>query len=43
MLHKCSFITLQMTDKQLGEVFAKYGNVKDSKIIADRSTGKSKG
>lgn len=32
-----------MTDKQLGEVFAKYGTVKDSKIIADRGTGKSKG
>ena len=32
-----------MTDKQLGEVFGKYGNVKDSKIIADRGTGKSKG
>lgn len=36
-------LSYRMADKDLEEVFAKYGEVKSAKIIMDRETGRSKG
>ena len=33
----------QMADEDLRELFSSYGSVSDSKVIADRDTGRSKG
>lgn len=36
-------LSYRMNDKELEEVFAKFGEVKSAKIIMDRDTGRSKG
>jgi RNA recognition motif-containing protein len=36
-------LSYRMGDKELEEVFAKFGAVKSAKIIMDRETGRSKG
>ena len=36
-------LSYQMADKDLEEVFAKFGEVKSAKVIMDRETGRSKG
>lgn len=36
-------LSYRMADKDLEEVFAKYGDVKSAKVIMDRETGRSKG
>jgi len=36
-------LSYRMADKDLEEVFAKYGEVKSAKVIMDRETGRSKG
>ncbi len=36
-------LSYQMSDKDLEEVFAKFGEVTSAKIIMDRDTGRSKG
>ena len=36
-------INYQATDKDLHDLFAEYGTVKEAKIINDRNTGKSRG
>lgn len=36
-------LSYRMEDKDLQEVFAKFGEVKSAKVIMDRETGRSKG
>lgn len=36
-------LSYRMDDKELEEVFSKFGVVKSAKVIMDRETGKSKG
>lgn len=36
-------LSYRMNDKELEEVFSKFGAVKSAKVIMDRETGKSKG
>ena len=36
-------LSYRMNDKELEEVFSKFGEVKSAKVIMDRETGKSKG
>ncbi|MGA1931735.1 RNA recognition motif domain-containing protein [Arcobacter sp. YIC-464] len=36
-------LSYRMADKDLEEVFAKFGEVKSAKVIMDRETGRSKG
>ena len=36
-------LSYRMGDKELEEVFSKFGAVKSAKVIMDRETGKSKG
>jgi len=36
-------LSYRMGDRELEEVFAKFGAVKSSKVITDRETGRSKG
>jgi len=36
-------LSYRMEDKELEEVFAKFGEVKSAKVIMDRDTGRSKG
>lgn len=36
-------LSYRMEDKDLVEVFAKFGEVKSAKVIMDRETGRSKG
>ena len=36
-------LSYRMNDKELEEVFSKFGAVKSAKVIVDRETGKSKG
>ena len=36
-------LSYRMNDKDLEEVFSKFGVVKSAKVIMDRETGKSKG
>jgi len=36
-------LSYRMEDKDLEEVFAKFGEVKSAKVIMDRETGRSKG
>ena len=36
-------ISYNMTDGELGDLFAPYGEVSSAKIIMDRETGRSKG
>ncbi len=36
-------LSYKMNDRELEEVFSKFGAVKSAKVIMDRETGKSKG
>ena len=36
-------LSYRMNDKELEELFSKFGAVKSAKVIMDRETGKSKG